>query len=310
MSNFIKVKNIVLSSLIALGLFMLTKPVFVSALVQAQQNNQLFETEVRADENDYSQIIIKNSSGNITFITEEPHTHSNPQISGQKVVWMAQIDSRWQIFFYNVTLEKTSQLTNKGINVNPQISGDYVVWEGIRDGTWQILMFDGIKITQLTQGSTPKQDVVIEGDTIAYSQKEGDIWEVYLFDITDETFTKVSDHNSSRKPIVNQELVIWESFDGEGEVLFEYNMKDKKLNKLDKNTDKPKPDTPVETTPAQVPQSTPEQVTEEDIIEELNLDEITEVPETPESTPSSEESPSLEDLFNVEDTEESTASGN
>jgi beta propeller repeat protein len=224
---------------------------------------------------------------------------------------MAQIDSRWQIFLHDISIEKTTQLTNKDNNVNPQISGNYVVWEGIREGAWQVLMFDGIKITQLTQGDTPKQDVVIEGNTIAYSQKEGDVWQVYLFDIVDETFTKVSDQNSARNPVIEQELVTWESFNDEGEVYFEYDMKDKKLKKLAKKVER-FADIPVETIavvePVE-PQPIPEPVTKEDIIEELDLVEIVEVPETPESTPSSEEAPSLEDLLNLEDTEESTASG-
>jgi len=312
MSKFLKVKNLSLSFLIAIGLFILTRPILVSALIQIQQEDkQVFETEIRADENGYSQVIIKDSNGKITFLTDEPLTHANSQISGRKVVWMAQIESRWQIFLYDISAEKTTQLTNKGNNVNPQISGDYVAWEGIRDDAWQILLFDGIKIIQLTQGDAPKQDVVIEGNTIAYSQKEGDVWQVYLFNIVDETFTKVSDQNSARNPVIDQELITWKSFDDEGEVYFEYDMKDKKLRKLAQKVEKPT-DTPVETIaivePVEV-QPTPEPVTEEDIIEELDLEEIVEVSETPESTPSNDKVPSLEDLLDVEDTGESTTSG-
>ena len=297
MSKFIKVKSLVLSLLIALGLFMLTRPIFVSALVQIQPNgSQVFETEIREDGGGYSQVIIKDSSGKIAFVTEDPLTHSNPQVSGQKVVWMAQVNSKWQIFLYDISIEKTTQLTNKSNNVNPQISGDYIVWEGIRDGAWQILLFDGIKITQLTQGDAPKQDVAIKGNTIAFSQKEGDVWQVHLFDIVDKTFTKVSDQSSARNPVIEQDLITWESFDDEGGVYFEYDMKDKKLKKLDKKTEKPAV-------------AAPEPVVVEDIIEELNLEEITEVPETQESTPSAQETPTLEDLLDIEDTEESTTSG-
>jgi len=314
MSKFIKIKSLILSILIALGLFMLTKPFFVSALVQAQQDNPVFETEIKADEDGYSQVIIKDSSGKITFLTDEPITHADPQISGQKVVWMAQIDSRWQIFLHDILIEKTTQLTNKGNNVNPRISGNYVVWEGIRDGAWQVLMFDGIKITQLTQDDAPKQDVAIEGNTVAYSQKEGDLWQVHLFNITEETFTKVSDQNSARNPVIEQELITWESFDDEGEVYFEYDMKDKKLKRLAEKVEKSAEavieKAVVEVVAVEKPQPTHEPVTEEDIIEELNLEEIIEMPETPESTPSSEETPTLEDLLNIEDTEESTTSGN
>jgi len=304
-------KNLALSILIALGLFMLTRPILVSALVQAHQDNLMFETEIRADEDGYSQVIIKDSNGKITFLTDEPLTHANSQISGRKVVWMAQIESRWQIFLYDISAEKTTQLTNKGNNVNPQISGDYVAWEGIRDGAWQILLFDSIKITQLTQGNAPKQDVAIEGNTVAYSQKEGDLWQVYLFNIAEETFTKVSDQNSARNPVIEQEFITWESFDDEGEVYFEYDMKDKKLKRLAKKVEK-STDTPVETIAVVAPvesQPVPEPVTKEDIMEELDLEEITGAPETSESTPSSDEVPSLEDLLNIKDTEESTTSG-
>ena len=314
MNKTTKMKNFMISVTAALSLFILTRPVIVSALVQPQTDNNVHETEVGSGENGYSQIMIKNASGKITFLTDKPLPHSNPQISGQKVVWMAQINSKWQIFLHDVSIEKTIQLTNKGNNVSPQISGNYVVWEGIRDGAWQILLFDGIKITQLTQGGAPKQDVVIEGNTIAYSQKEGDIWEVYLFNIIDKTFTKVSDQNSSRKPSIKQNLVTWESFNDEGVVLFEYNVNDKKLKKLEEKVEKPTdvatPNMEIENhTVTEKPQPIPEPVTEKDIIEELDLEEIIEVPETPESTPSSQVTPSLEDLLNVEDVDESTTSG-
>ncbi len=175
----------------------------------------------------YSQIVYEEGN-NRKIITDDKWPHADPVTNNKAIVWSAQVGSLWQLFYYDIYSEQTIQLTKEGNNVDPQISGDVVVWEGQRGGVWQVLMFDGVRITRLTSGDYPAQDVVIKDNTIAYSQKNKDgTWHVYLFDITLQKTIKLTPDSTGRKPEIKDNLVIWQTTESESEetLYFTYDTK-------------------------------------------------------------------------------------
>jgi beta propeller repeat protein len=303
---------ILISGLIALGVFFVVGPTLASALESSQNTNLSYETEIRVDVNNFSQIIVRDSNGKVTFITDEPLTHSNPSISGTNLVWMAQIDSKWQIFFHQIRTGKTIQLTKKGNNVNPKISGNKIVWEGFYQDTWQIYMFDGLKITQITSGKEPKQDVNISGNSITYAQKDAAGWKIYLYDATNNNQEILSEQTSGRSPSISNNIISWNSYDDLGQVTYEFDKNTKKVKKITRepkevSTENNLPEiSETPETPEIIDQDEPEieaeiePVTKKEIIEEITQNEV------PESTPSFEENSF--DTQNIEDIEESTSS--
>ena len=306
--------NILISLFFAIVVFVLIGPTIASALENNSGTNITYETEIRVDEDNFSQVITRDSNGKVEFITDEPLTHANPDISGMNLVWMTQIGSKWQIFLHQIQTGKTTQLTNKGNNVNPRISGATVVWEGFNKGAWQIYMFDGIKITQITTGKEPKQDVEINGNLVTYSQKSDSGWEIHLYDIADGSDQLISGDATGRSPKIENEVISWTSFDEQGEVLYEFDKNSKKVKKIDKkvvttqdenSSTNPEPVINDKSEQEETTETQLEPVTSEDIIKEINQ-------EVPESTYSSEETPlptqESDVPENIEDVEESTSS--
>ena len=319
----LKPKNILIAALLALGVFFFTRPVIVSALPGLAQNNSnlIYETEVKISSEGFSQIVIKDQSGKITFITDENLTHASPVIDNDLVAWTAQTDTGWQIFYHNISTKKTVQLTNSGNNVNPQISGNHVAWEGVKGGTWQIFLFDGMKITQITESGGPKQDIDLKDGLLTYSAKESSGWQIYLHNIGSKSTEKISQRGSNRNPTIENSTVIWESGADSGLTMFEYNMTNKSIRKLAKNAGGDAEgavasdfDTNVTTEysseiaeggiAAEGTHDTVKNITIEDIKEELKITEE----ETPESTESENEP--LQELVQTEEIKESTSSEN
>ena len=300
--------NIFISFLIVVGVFVYIGPTVASALEGSGQNGGLsYDVEIQTDDNNFSQIFIRDSNGKVTLLTDEATTHANPDISGTNAVWMAQISSKWQIFYHQIQTGKTIQLTSSGNNVNPKISGDKVAWEGFRDGVWQIFMFDSIRVSQITSGSGPKQDVEIDSNSVTYSQKEDNEWQIHLYDISNGTDQIISGDTGGKEPKISDQTINWVSFDDYGEITYEFDKSTKKIKKLDRKDSTPyttteeAPEADVNNENQQEDQEDElveqiEPVTTQDIIEEISQD-------VPESTPSSEETPLLE-----EEVEESTSS--
>jgi len=307
--------SILISLVLSLSLFLLARPTLVSALVDVTAGTVgIFETETQVDKKGFRQIVMRDQNGSVFFITSDNFTHDNPTSSKRNIVWMGQERSTWDIFLYNVDSDKTVKLTTTGNNVNPQITGSSVVWEGLRDGVWQIFMFDGMKIHQITKDANPKQDVRLSETMIVYSQKENEVWNVYTYDIATKITLKVTDQDSNRIISINENLVTWETSNDYENSIVEYNLMTKTYKKIDKNGEKDKIvgiDTSlIEATNANSEQDNnslePESISEKDILEELDIEEVIQSPETPESTPSY----TPENIMDLEDVQESTNSAN
>lgn len=307
----LKFTNILLSIFLASCLFFVTRPTIVSALIQGQTGSPtlIYETEIKVNQEGFSQVIIKDQNGKVTFLTDENVTHANPVISGDRVAWTAQLESGWQIFIHQISTGKTTQLTKTGNNVNPQISENYLAWEGYKQGTWQIFIFDGIKITQLTKDDSPKQDLQLNNTQVVFSKKEDAKWRIFSYDLNSKELTKISlDQNTNnRNPHLKNNMITWDSFEKDQAIKLEYDPSDKSVKKLSQEVNQ-EMNTPssnnsqIETSQTQDTISV-SKVDENDIKEELGLvEKINSLKEIKESTTSTP--------VNLKDTQESTTSEN
>jgi hypothetical protein len=110
--------------------------------------------------------------GSKEFLTEGNRNNRQLSSAGEYLAWVTDINGEGQIFLHHVPTQVTSQLTNFSTNLNPMVdSRGRVVWEGWVEDTWQIFLFDGVSVTQLTEGET-SVNPYIEGDYIVFGRRD------------------------------------------------------------------------------------------------------------------------------------------
>jgi len=110
-----------------------------------------------------------NGTTTTQFVTKLP---SQPQTSGNNIVWQSFDDGDQEIYFYNGT--KTTKLTsNNTSDYEPQISGNNIVWLGQSEldpskFANQVFLYNGTKTTQLTDDNLDKSSLQILGNNIVW----------------------------------------------------------------------------------------------------------------------------------------------
>ncbi len=266
-------KSWLAASLIASLLFLLVRPQLAAAI-----NSQQIEGLYMASQGVEAGTVVINSYRQIEYrfenkkkiITEDNHSHADPDADGEYIVWISQLGPYWQVFRYSLVTGETIQLTTSGNNANPKVSGERVVWEKQVNGVWQVILFDGIRVKQMTTGSRPSQDVDVEGDWLVYRQKTaGGGWKVY---ITALLTGRTIDLGEGYGPeFIGDELVWWTQ---PGEVVirrtYQFGVElEPEATPSPEVTQEATESATVEPTPELSP--SPEIVTEEDILEELEI---------------------------------------
>ena len=68
---------------------------------------------------------------------------TQPDISGNRVVWADDRDGTYNIGLYDLTSKKESIVsTGKGEQIEPKINGDKIVWMDKRSGDFDVYMYD------------------------------------------------------------------------------------------------------------------------------------------------------------------------
>jgi beta propeller repeat protein len=86
---------------------------------------------------------------------KSPSPSFSPSISSSYVVWDALVDSRYDIFLYNITSKTTLNITPDTSDSDqefPEISENYVVWQDNRNGNWNVYLADISNIGNITMG--------------------------------------------------------------------------------------------------------------------------------------------------------------
>jgi len=176
------------------------------------------------DEMGMNQVWVDQMGGKIR-VSREGLTHAGLVVDASKLAYMVQVGSQWQIVIYRPGGGEV-HLTTRDNNVNPKISGKYVVWEAQIDGVWQVMVYDGIKREQITSGEGPAQDVVVNGTSVAYTQKQTDGgWRVFVHDLEKGSRVNISGEGYGRKPEFVENKLRWQSqIEGGGRAFFDYDL--------------------------------------------------------------------------------------
>ena len=161
------------------------RPVIVEAIFEPLSSNYIVKLE--ANEDGITQIKYENlDNGKKLHVSNNKYVNADPVSENNSIAWSAQVDSLWQIFYYDIDSDSIIQLTTLGNNVHPKISEGTVVWEGQVDGLWQAFMFDGIKVSQISDGEAIVQEVGIWKNYIVFIQSSPneDNWVIFLYDIS------------------------------------------------------------------------------------------------------------------------------
>ena len=201
------IKSWGISFAIASVLFFAVRPMLVQALTLEEQLTQLLAggnvtVESEIGRNGYRQVYY-NIGGNKAFVTESNHVNADPMIDGEQMVWMSQINGRWQIFLHHIPTNQTTQLTLSGNNVNPKIDGGNVVWEGWLNDSWQVFFFDVKSVNQLTSGD-PSLNVDITGDYVVFARRDiNRQWRSVVYSIEKNETKEISVGNKSKNPKID-----------------------------------------------------------------------------------------------------------
>ncbi len=198
--------------------------VFNKQIVSAMTEDQVLDYSkvkivIEKDENGINQLKAMQDSKTLS-ITNHSFNHANPSLFGKLVVWMSQIDSHWQIFLKDIPSDKVVQLTFLGNNVNPQVNERYIAWERQVNGIWQIVVYNGYKMTQITNSSAPSQLIELENDFTLYQQKaeNGEGWNLFLYDIVKSTTKNLSEGMLSGPANLDGDFVEWVATNLEGRI--------------------------------------------------------------------------------------------
>ncbi len=161
---------------IVVFLFIQHRIVFVVEKVTATEQASILDVGDEIGRNGTREIFYIDQLDQKHFITESNFTNANPAFHGNEIVWMGQVDGRWQIFLYSLVTHSTIQLTHDGNNLNPSIYEGNVAWEGwversATESGWQVFYFDGEKNQIITQEDTAISPQIFN-DEVFYSRKD------------------------------------------------------------------------------------------------------------------------------------------
>ena len=114
----------------------------------------------------------QSTSPTITEIQITKNFSDCPAIYDNKIVWQDKRNGNWNIYMYDLSTKKETQITtNKFDQINPDIYGNKVVWQDERKGNWDIYMYDlsTKKETQITTNASNSERPDIYGDKIVWS---------------------------------------------------------------------------------------------------------------------------------------------
>lgn len=182
----------------------------------------------------------------ITLNEQDDLFPSRNAIGGNEIVWQSLQDERWQIFIYEPPTKKITQLTGMNFNnMNPHIWGDVIVWQAWEDDNWEIYMaqrssvakkeksfedgnfkFAGDcatagsdncwKIKRVTTNNRHDMFPKTAGNFVTWQSSIGGMWQIYLYDIANNTEAKVGElDGKNENPRFS---LLWEKRESGGEL--------------------------------------------------------------------------------------------
>uniref|UniRef100_UPI0006CF517C PKD domain-containing protein n=1 Tax=Methanosarcina barkeri TaxID=2208 RepID=UPI0006CF517C len=165
-------------------------------------------------------------------ITTNESMQANPDIYGDKIVWM-DWRSGLDIYTYNLSTFKETQVmsyldSTKG---DPHIYRDKVVYIDMRSGR-NIYMYDlsTSKETRITTNNSDQYGPDIYGDKIVWEDYRNGNCDIYMYNLSTSTETQITNNKSSQQPAIYGDRIVWqdtrngESWDKHGNLISYWNI--------------------------------------------------------------------------------------
>ena len=152
---------------------------------------------------------INGSVDNLTTeVSVDNPTGSVAAIYGDKIVWMDNRNGNNDIYMYDLSAHKETQITNQESATNPAFYGDRIVWQDSRNGNCDIYMYNisTQKETQITAtGSAYYPDIY--GDRVVWENYKN--LDIYMYNISTSTETQITTSGNAHNPAIYGNLVVW-----------------------------------------------------------------------------------------------------
>ena len=142
--------------------------VYKDKIVWEQVNDSTRGGDICSQRNDV--YVYNISTSNTTRIITGKANYYRVAISGDKIVWQSWINGGSDIYVYDLSTGKNTQLTNSGSAYNPAIYADRIVWHDGRNGNADIYLYNlsTSEETQVTIDDSDQRCPAIYGDTIVW----------------------------------------------------------------------------------------------------------------------------------------------
>ncbi len=196
-------KDWIIALILALILFLASRPALAN-LLQEETNIDYDQIKLGVETIDGFSQVYYEINGNKNFVTSGNFNSRLPFSRGEYLTWVTDKLGGSQIFLMHIPSASVIQLTSGGTNLNPRVSKEgKVVWQGwVGDeaGGWQIFLFDGVKVSKITEGDT-SLNPDIEGDFVVYARKDiAGIYRSAVYSISDKKEKEVTVGLSSKRP--------------------------------------------------------------------------------------------------------------
>ena len=166
--------------------------------------------------------------GNLTLtefqITKNKSDQESPVIYEDRIVWTelrskeSSNENLRDIYLYNLSTHKETQIATSRSTVFPSIYGDKIVWYDNRSGNLDIYMYDisTQKETQISHSGTARNPKIY-GDKIvwldsryAVDKNKFPFTNVYMYDLTTHTETQITTSASAAFPAIYGDRIVWQ----------------------------------------------------------------------------------------------------
>jgi len=156
-----------------------------------------------------------------TQITTNTSDQYYPAIYGDRIVWQDDRNGRFNsdIYMYDLSTKKETQITTSGSAEDPAIYGDRIVWQDDRSGygEYDIYMYDlstSAETRITSNGTAGYGSPEIYGDKIVWQDSCNGKYDIYMYDLSTQKETQITTSGSAFGPDIYGDKIVWEDSRG------------------------------------------------------------------------------------------------